>query len=215
MKNPINLLIADDHPLFRQGLKTALSDCSFINEIYEANNGQEVLQLCDVKAIDLVLLDIHMPVLNGIECATQLLQKKPDIKIIAITSFEDKWHIELMLDIGAKGYLLKSVTKPELELSISSVMDGKMFFSPELVGKMLYRSAEFMHKEPGLDISELHEREKVIIKLIYEEYSSQEIADKLNISENTVKTYRKSLFAKTGSKNVVGLMKYALKQGWF
>jgi len=215
MNSPLNILIADDHPLFRKGLIAVLNDCAFIHEIHEVSNGKEAVQFFDNKTADLVLLDIHMPVLNGLECAPILLQKKPDLKIIAITSFEDKWHIEQMLEIGAKGYLLKSVTKPELELSISCVMEGKLFFSQELVGKMLHRSAQFMHTETGIDRSELHEREKAIIKLIYEEYSSQEIADRLNISENTVKTYRKSLFLKTGSKNVVGLMKYALKQGWF
>lgn len=215
MNHPLQILIVDDHPLFRQGLKNTLSEYIFIREIHEASSGKEALALFEKLNVDIVFLDIHMPEMNGIECAKKLLSKNKEVKIIAITSFEDKWHIEQMLDIGAKAYLLKSVTKPEIELSIQAVVSGKMFFSPELVGKMLHRSVEFMRREPGIELADLHEREKAIVKLIYEEYSSQEIAEKLYLSENTVKTYRKSLLSKTGSKNVVGLMKYALKHGWF
>ncbi len=215
MNKTIHVLIADDHPLFRQGLKNALSDTAFIGEIHEVSDGSEAISFFREQQADVLLLDIRMPKMNGFECAPQILKDHPDLKIIVLSSFEDKWHIEQMLEIGVKGYLLKSVTKPELEVAIESVMSGKMFFSPELVGKMLHRSVEFMSKETGVEFGTLLVREKMVLKLIYEEYNSQEIADKLNISENTVKTYRKSLMLKTGAKNVVGLMKYALKQGWF
>lgn len=215
MKKPVKILIADDHPLFRQGLVNAFQNCTFENEIFEASNGEEAISFFDNNDADVVLLDINMPRLNGLECVPKLLKKKPDLKIIAISSFEDKWHIEQMIELGAKGYLLKSVTKPELELSVQSVLAGKMFFSSEMVGKMLQRSAEFMVNESAIDPVDLHSREKIILKLIYEEYSSPEIADMLSLSEHTVNSYRKSLLTKTGSRNVVGLIKYAFKQGWF
>ncbi|MBL7924914.1 MAG: response regulator transcription factor [Bacteroidia bacterium] len=212
---PIKILIADDHPMFRQGLKNALQECTFEKEVHEVSDGIETLDFFKGQFADVVLMDINMPRLNGIECSVQLRTSHPEVKIIALSSFEDKWHIEQMMEAGAKGYLLKNVTRPELELAILSVYQGKMFFSPELVGKMLHRSAEFMQKEARLGFEDLHEREKNIIKLIYEEYNSAEIAAKLHLSEHTINSYRKSLLAKTGSKNVVGLIKFAFKNGWF
>jgi DNA-binding NarL/FixJ family response regulator len=211
----ISILIVDDHPLFLQGLVNALHSCDFGKKIFEAGNGIDALEIAGREKLDIVLMDINMPRMDGLECARLMLAKHPDIKIIGISSFEDKWTIEQMIDQGAKGYLTKNIGKPELEDSIKNVYAGKMYFSSELVGKMLQRSSEFMTKENTVRFDELHEREKHIIKLIFEEYSSAEIAEKLRLSEHTVNTYRKSLLSKTGSKNVVGLIKYAFKSGWF
>ncbi len=215
MTEIISILIVDDHPLFRQGLVNALHSCVFNKTIFEAGSGNEALKIAEKESIDIVLMDINMPIMDGIECSKKLLELFPEIKIIGISSFEDKWTIEQMIDLGAKGYLTKNIGKPELEASIQNVYAGKMFFSSELVGKMLQRSSEFMTKNNTVKFEELHEREKHIIKLIFEEYSSAEIAETLRLSEHTVNTYRKSLLTKTGAKNVVGLIKYAFKSGWF
>jgi two-component system, NarL family, response regulator LiaR len=215
MSPSISILIVDDHPLFRQGLVNALHSCEFEKNIYEAGSGHEALEIATREKLDIVLMDINMPKMDGLECSKLLLEQYPALKIIGISSFEDKWTIEQMIDLGAKGYLTKNIGKPELEASIKNVYAGKMFFSTELVGKMLQRSSEFMTKENTVRFDELHEREKHIIKLIFEEYSSVEIAEKLRLSEHTVNTYRKSLLSKTGAKNVVGLIKYAFKSGWF
>lgn len=215
MSPSISILIVDDHPLFRQGLVNALYSSAFEKVIYESGTGKEALEIASKESLDIVLMDINMPGMDGLECSKKLLEKYPEIKIIGISSFEDKWTIEQMIDLGAKGYLTKNIGKPELESSIQNVYAGKMFFSSELVGKMLQRSSEFMTKESTVKFEELHEREKHIIKLIFEEFSSSEIAEKLHLSEHTVNTYRKSLLSKTGAKNVVGLIKYAFKSGWF
>ncbi len=215
MSYPISILIVDDHPLFRQGLVNALHSCEFEKKIFEAGSGKEALDIAAQEKLDIVLMDINMPGMDGLECSKKLIEKYPEIKIIGISSFEDKWTIEQMIDLGAKGYLTKNIGKPELEASIQNVHAGKMFFSNELVGKMLQRSSEFMTKENTVKFEELHEREKHIIKLIFEEFSSAEIAEKLRLSEHTINTYRKSLLSKTGAKNVVGLIKYAFKSGWF
>jgi len=215
MSSTIRLLLVDDHPLFRQGILNALNTCDFNKTIVEVGSGKEALLATESQTFDVVLMDINMPVMDGIECSKRLIKKVPEIKIIALTSFEDKWTIEQMIEIGAKGYLLKNISKSELEISIQSVYNGKMFFSSDIVGKMLQRSSEFMSKMNSISFDELHEREKSILKLIFEEYNSVEIAEKLNLSEHTINTYRKSLMAKTGAKNVVGLIKYAFKNGWF
>lgn len=215
MSTSLSILIVDDHPLFRQGLSNALNSCSFDKTIVEAESGKTAIRLCDEQDFDIVFMDLNMPDMSGIECSKKLIGKHPSLKIIALSSFEDKWSIEQMIDLGAKGYLLKNITKPELELSIQSVYSGKMFFSAELVGKMIQRSSEFMNKEHPVTFEELHDREKHIIKLIYEEYNSAEIAENLHLSEHTIHSYRKSLLSKTGTKNVVGLIKYAFKNGWF
>lgn len=215
MKDIISILIVDDHPLFRQGLVNALNSCAFNKTIFEAGSAKEALEIANQESLAIVLMDINMPVMDGLECSKRLLELFPHLKIIGISSFEDKWTIEQMIDLGAKGYLTKNIGKPELEASIQNVHAGKMFFSSELVGKMLQRSSEFMTKDNTVKFEELHEREKHIIKLIFEEYSSAEIAASLRLSEHTVNTYRKSLLSKTGAKNVVGLIKYAFKSGWF
>jgi DNA-binding NarL/FixJ family response regulator len=215
MSDTISILIIDDHPLFRQGLVNALHSCEFNKTIFEAGSGNEALQIAEQESLDIVLMDINMPRMDGLECSKKLLELFPELKIIGISSFEDKWTIEQMIDLGAKGYLTKNIGKPELEASIKNVYAGKMFFSSELVGKMLQRSSEFMTKNNTVKFEELHEREKHIIKLIFEEFSSSEIAEKLHLSEYTVNNYRKSLLTKTGAKNVVGLIKYAFKSGWF
>jgi DNA-binding NarL/FixJ family response regulator len=217
----IAILVVEDHPFYRSGIVNALNESPFECEVYEAADGEKALNAIAEKKIDLILMDINLPGMNGIQCTQRILRQMPEMSIVALTSFEDKYHIEQMVDAGAKGYLLKSITEDELHTCISNIINGKKYYSPELFDKMLQRSVEFMKRQDPESETEspqdagLGSREKQVLKLIYEEYSTSEIAEKMFLSEHTVNMYRKSLLAKTGSRNVVGLVKYAFRQGWF
>jgi DNA-binding NarL/FixJ family response regulator len=216
MNSKLKILVVDDHPLFRQGIAGTLKEFNYIHEIREAKDGNEALTISELMMPDIVLMDINMPVMNGIECTRILRVKHPKIKVIALTLYEDKFHIEAMMEAGVRGYLLKNITAHELDAAIKAVENDKMYFSPELVGKMLFRSAEFVKNDTleSADSIDLLKKEKEILKLIYEEYSNPEIASILLMSENTVRFYRKNLFSKTGNTTVIGLIKYAIRQGW-
>lgn len=217
----ITILVVEDHPFYRNGIVNALKESKFNCRIMESGDGEKAIEILSENKVDLILMDINLPGINGIQCTQRILKQWPEQNIIALTSFEDKFHIEQMVDAGVKGYLLKSITEDELYNCLSNVLNGKKYYSPELFDKMLQRSAEFMNRQSTSEETEqlkdagLGSREKHILKLIYEEYNTSEIADKLHLSEHTVNMYRKSLLAKTGSRNVVGLVKYAFRQGWF
>lgn len=214
----VHLLIVDDHKIVRDGIKSLLKDESNLVIVGEAGNGQEAVDLITSpeQKIDLIIMDINMPMLDGIE-ATQLVKKtNPDIKVLALTMVNEQQHIRKMIEVGASGYILKSSSQQELILAIKKIMEGSHYFSEEAAQSILQ---DMVNPELSKKASDIHiqitDREKDVLRLIVDEYTNQEIADKLFISVRTVDAHRRNLLQKIGAKNTAGLVKFALEKNLF
>jgi DNA-binding NarL/FixJ family response regulator len=210
MKSGINIFIVDDHNLFREGLKLLLSKLSFINKIYEANNGKEFLNQIGDKEVDIVLIDIEMPVLNGIKTTEKVLEDYPDLKIIALSMYADESYYTNMIEAGAKGFLLKNSSFEEVQRAIREVYEGRSYFSSEIMNELI---KNINRKKTARQNTELTDREIEILFHICKGFSNQEIADRLFLSKRTVDKHRENLLLKTGSKNTASLVIYAIKNG--
>jgi len=210
MIDKIKVIIVDDHEIFRNGLKMVLNKISYVKLIGEAQNGKEYIDLLnDNKLPDITLMDIEMPVINGIDASELALKKYPDLKIIALTMFKDDEYIKSMMDVGVKGFLIKNINKDTLDKALLTVYNGGNYYSEELF--------EFFSKQLTKEKSvennsiSLTRREKEILQLLCEGLSNKEIADILFISERTVLGHKTNLLLKANCKNSLSLMAYAIK----
>lgn len=212
----ITVAVADDHALFRKGLVGLLQDFGFVDQVYEASNGLELIEL--LKKADplpqIVLLDLRMPVMDGVEATEIIKELFPDIKIIILTMQDDENFILHMIEKGINSYLLKNVEPDELERVMISLQNREYYFNEKLsslVVKALYTKGK---KQNAIYHDSLFtEREMEVLKLICEELTNQEIADKLNVSKRTIDGHRSALFEKSGAKNTAGLVIFAVKNG--
>ena len=212
MDDNIKILIVDDHRIVLDGLVSLLSP-EKIFDIQTANNGKEGLELACKNDFDIHLVDISMPVMDGIEMSKELLKRQPAAKIIILTTHNDKEIIVEMLHIGVLGYLVKNSSKQELLTAIDKVRKGKSFFSDE-VHEALRKEIKKQHEiETNQNVLILTKREKEIIRLLAKEYTNEKIAEELNISYRTVETHRKNIMQKTNSHNLAGLLKYFYSTG--
>jgi DNA-binding NarL/FixJ family response regulator len=207
----IDIYLVDDHPLFRQGLKLLLSGLDFIGKIFEANNGEEFITGLKNNPVDVALIDIEMPVMNGIEAAKRAREIQPSIKILALSMYSDKNYYLSMIDAGACGFLLKNSNFDEVEKAITDVCNDKSYISIEILNEILKHpdKASF-----NVFDSELTERELEVLLLICKGLTNNEIADKLVLSKRTVDKHRENLLLKTQSKNTANLVIYAIKNGF-
>lgn len=204
----IKIFIADDHNLFRDGLKLLLGSFSDMEVAGEASNGKELLDKIDDHSDNIVLLDIDMPEMSGIEAAEKATEKYPDLKIIALSMFGDAEYYYGMIEAGAKGFLLKNSDITEVEKAIRTVEEGGSFFSPELLFKVVKNIRKIKERMNMLDLTE---RETEILYHICKGMSNQEVADLLNLSKRTVDKHRANLLSKTNSKNTASLVVFAIK----
>ena len=209
MDRKIKVFIVDDHEIFRNGLKLAFSTCPEIEVAQEASSGEEFLRLLDITDFDVVLMDIKMKGISGMEATQKALGIKPHLKVLVLSSFGEEEFLYKIIKIGAKGFLLKNVDKETLIGAIKTVNNNQNYFSPELLPFFTKKFIGDSDKEGGGDF--LTKREKEILQLIGEGYSNAEIAEKLFISVRTVDSHKSNLIAKTGSKNIVSLLIYAIK----
>lgn len=210
MTNKIKLIIVDDHEIFRNGLKMVMSRLKYIDIAGEAENGSEFLQMLDADNLpDIVLMDIEMPQMNGIDATRMALEKYPNLRIIALTMFNEDEYIQNMIDLGIKGFLIKNINKETLDRAIQTVNNGGSFYSEELFSFFTRQLSKETPKKS--DIPELTRREKETLQLICEGLSNSEIADALYISERTVIGHKSNLLAKSGCKNTLSLVSYAIK----
>ncbi len=206
----LKVIVADDHPVFRSGVEGALKRMKFISKISSAANGVEVIKLLERCQYDLVLMDIQMNPMDGID-TTKLIQKKfPTTKVIALSMYEDERRVVGMLEQGAAGYLLKNADSEEIELAIKEVMRGGQYFSKEVSGVLVKHLNQM--KEVSDETPFHKERIREIIFLISHEFTSAEIGDAISISERTVDDYRKDILKMTNSRNSAGIAKYAVSQ---
>lgn len=207
---PINLAIADDHEIFREGL------CMFINKIPdfdllgEARNGVEILTLLRRKPIDVVLMDIKMPEMNGVEATRKIRKDYPDTKVIALSMYDDEQSILSMYEAGVSGYLLKNTNIIQFETAVRTVYNCGNYFSNDATLKLIQNAAKGKNSSGA---ENFNDREIEIIKMLCEQKSSKEIADKICLSIRTVEGYRMKIMKKINAKNHSGIVLYAIKAG--
>jgi len=205
-----DIILVDDHQIFRQGLKSILSFNHLANIIGEASNGLELLNLLSHLKPNIVLMDIDMPYMNGMEATKKALELMPDLKIIAFTMYSDEDYYYKMIEHGAKGFILKTSGINELEEAIEIVMQGDNFFSNELLMKIIKNFGRSNYANP-CEQDKLTRRELDILKQICLGLTTEEIATKLFISPKTVKSHKSNLLEKTVCKNTPSLILFAIK----
>lgn len=205
--NEIKIAIVDDHALFRDGIRMVLSQIPGYDVIYDSSDGRDFIEFVLKSKVDIVLMDIEMPYLSGIETTRQTLALKPNLKIIALTMFADEMHYMQMLKAGVKGYILKKSNKFELKQAIDEVFNGGNYFSQEIIQKLASQSIGKRVNNPD----QLSEREKDVLNLICIGLTSKEVAEKLFISIKTVEVHRANILRKTNARNTAELMIWAVK----
>ncbi|NGP87685.1 response regulator transcription factor [Fodinibius halophilus] len=207
----INILLVDDHDIVRDGIRLLLEDEIGFNIIAEAENGQEAIQACEDYDIQFVIMDINMPKMDGIEATHKIKEQYPDIKILALTMMDEDEHIRNMIEAGASGYILKSSDKAELVDAITTILDGRHYFSEDATQRVMMDLVKSSGPNKKRDPANITEREHEVLELIVKEYTNQQIADEFHISIRTVDAHRRNLLQKTGAKNTAGLVTYAIK----
>lgn len=210
----LRILIGDDHTLFRQGLRKILEERPDWQVVAEAGDGREAAQQALAMRPDVALLDISMPLLNGIEATRQILRRLPDVRVLILSMHSEEVYVVQALQAGARGYLLKDSAAKDLVTAIAAVVAGKSFFSPVVAQVMLDDYVRHLARQGITDRYEtLSEREREIMQLVAEGRSSKEIADLLSIAASTVETHRAHIFQKLDIHNTVELVLYAVRRG--
>ncbi len=202
----INIILADDHRMFRESIAKLLTVEKIAHVMAQASNGKEVLDLLDLHKPDLLLIDIDMPVMDGIEATKKAIAKQPDLKVLALSSFGEEKYYFKMVEAGAKGFIMKNASLGELRDAVKEVAGNGSWFSSELLQKIIVNISS-----KNQDESNLSDREVEILKLICESYTNEQIAEKINLSYDTVKWHRANLLSKTKCSNTAGLVIYAIK----
>ncbi len=216
MSNKIKLTLVDDHNLFREGVRKVLADSDYIEVVSEASNGREFLNMLPRLNSDVILMDISMPEVDGIEATRKAIIYNPDLKIIALSMYNDQEYYYKMIHAGVKGFVLKTSTKKDLETAIQLVYNGDCFFSSELLRNIIVNFTPHTSQPVNSqkDI-ELTNRESEVLQLLCKGLTNAEIADQLNVSVKTIDTHRQNLLSKTNTKTTVALVMFAIKNKIF
>jgi DNA-binding NarL/FixJ family response regulator len=204
----LNIIIVDDHRMFRESLRKIITIENIAVVMAEASNGIELLKQLKEYKPDLILMDIVMPEMDGIEATKKVRDKYPGIKILVLSSYGDEKYYYRMIELGTKGFILKTAGISELQKAIVEIENGGNWFSAELIQNVIVT----LHNESKKNVSSiLTEREIEIVKLISQSLTNEQIAEKLNLSFTTIKWHRANLLSKTACVNSVGLVMYAIK----
>jgi len=205
----VRVLLADDHKMMRQALRALLEREKDIAVVAEAGDGAEVVKMAVEFAPDIVVMDIGLPGLNGIEATKQLLARQSSTKVIALSAYSDKRFVRGMLEAGAVGYVIKSAAGEELMRAIRAVRADQSYFCPEISAVL----AEAVRDRGRARVESLGRREKAVLKLLAEGVRSSEIAERLNIAPATVEVHRRNIMRKLDLHSVAELTKYAIREG--
>ena len=210
----IRVLIADDHKIMLAGLRSLLEKQADIEVVDEADNGRKAVQIALAKKPNVVVMDVSMPDLNGIEATTQICESLPETRVIALSMHSDKRFVMGMLRAGASGYLLKDCASQELATAILQVAGGKKYLSPEITGVVL---GDILQGESSGEVatatSQLSPREREVLQLIAEGWSTKQIASHLYVSVKTIETHRRQIMKKLDLHSIADLTKYAIREG--
>lgn len=209
----ISVALVDDHVLIRAGLSQIINKNDGLNVILQASNGAEFLSQLKNEPVDVVLLDIDMPVMDGKATLEILRKEQPELKVIMLTVHDHNSFIVNMMEAGAHGYLLKDTQPEEVIRAIRGVIDDGLYFNDRVSRALLGKISQPKSTHSALTQDSLNQRELDVLSLICAEKTTREIADHLFLSPKTIEGYRKSLLEKTGAKNVAGLVLYALRYG--
>ena len=214
MKDKIKIILADDHRIFRKGLKSLLSERENIEVLAEADNGDEALEAARKYKPEIVLMDIAMPKMDGIEATRQIRDKFPDTEVVILSMHAKKAYIDQVLKAGAKGYVLKDSDEENLLSAINTVHNGGYYLDSPIADQVL---SDYFRDKSKRELKKqsdpLSEREREVLRLLAEGHSNQEVADTLYISRKTVENHRANIVRKTGAQGQVGLTKYAARIG--
>ncbi|MGI9544255.1 MAG: response regulator transcription factor [Cyclobacteriaceae bacterium] len=210
----IKITIADDHSLFRKGLISMFKDMQDIRVIGEAGNGKELLKTIKQKPPDLILLDLKMPLMDGVEVTEYVKKHYPDIKIVVLTMYDNQKFIIHLVELGVNGYLLKNADPEEMENTILTVMKDGFCFNNYVVSVMRNTILNQGKIKPSFEAEvDFTKKELQILKMICLQHTNAEIAKKLHRSARTIEGYRKQILGKIGAKNTAGMVLYAVKHG--
>lgn len=211
------ILIADDHPIFIDGIISLIDGIDGFTVVNTAVNGKDAIAKIEESRPDIILMDINMPVMDGVEATRIIKQEYPEVKVIMLTMYDEIRLIKDVLEIGARGYILKNIGRNDLIKALETVSSGKPFLDPAVQEKMIISLSG--HEEEAVDepnaelVNSITQREMEILQLIAMGLTSSEIAKKLFISKNTVETHRKNLLGKLNVKNTAALLKFAYQNG--
>ncbi len=208
-----NILLVDDHPLMRVGIKSILDQQDDIHIVGEAGDGRTALKITEEKKPDIVIMDISMPNLNGIEATRQICKQHPDTRIIVLTVHSSKQFVQKMLKAGAHGYLLKDALYNELSQAIEAVSKDKVYLSSKVAQIVVKDYISGNHSESDTEFKTLTSREREVLQGLAEGKSTKQIAAELFVSTKTIETHRKNIMDKLNIRNLADLVKYAIREG--
>jgi DNA-binding NarL/FixJ family response regulator len=211
----IRILLVEDHVVMRQGLKVLLADEPGLEVVGEAGDGRQALRLVSQLRPGVVLMDIAMPHLNGIETTRQIQQTQPEIKVVVLSMHATEEYVFQLLRAGAAGYVLKQSASTEVIAAIRAAVAGELFLSPRISRQTIdayFQRAEARGDDENFEL--LSSREREVLQLLAEGHSNESIADELTISVKTVETHRLNMMRKLGVDNKIGLIRYAYRKGW-
>jgi len=209
----MKILLADNHRLFSEGLRVLLERQPHMEIVGVADNGRMAVRLCRELTPDLVVMDVGMPELNGIEATRQIKAEMPAVKVLAVSMHADRQYVAGMLSAGASGYVLKDSAFAELSEAIRVVTRGGRYLSPSIVDLVVEDYAQRLSPALGSALEKLSTREREVLQLISEGHATTEIAQRLHVSRKTVETHRKNIMVKLELRNVAELTKFAVREG--
>lgn len=215
MNNSIKVAIAEDHDLVRQGLVALINRELGLKIIFDVGNGQELLDELDEKEVDIVLLDLNMPIMNGQQAMREMRERFPEVKIIVVSMLYDDDFITESIELGARGFLPKNIDFEELVDAIFAVHETGYYFDKRITKALIISIATNKGKRPLDHSKRISEREMAVLVGICEGNTNPQIADKMSVSVRTVESHKRNLLIKTNRTNVVGLVKYAIENGLF
>lgn len=206
----LKIAITDDHTLFRKSLSLLVGSFENMQVVVEASNGKELLEKLESTAVDILLLDLQMPEMDGFETSLKINERYPDIKILVLTLLNEESTIKTVMEMGVHGYFTKNTDPSELENAILKLNDGGFYFEKSLTTVIQHILEDSTVTSKPKELLIFSDREMDIVRLTLKEYSGTQIAYELNISPKTVEKHKRNLMEKTGSKNFIGVITYAL-----
>ncbi len=209
----IRILLADDHTMMREGLRSIIEQEIGMTVVGQASNGREAVALTDELQPDIIIMDVHMPLMNGIDATREILSRYANIKIVALSMYRDKNFISDMFKAGAHAYVLKHCAIEELQHAISHVLNGRKYLSADLTGIFIDDYVRHLNEDRTAETDELTPKERNVLQLIAEGKSTKDIANILCVSVSTIESHRQHIMEKTGLHSVAELTRYAITIG--